>query len=290
MAGKIATFIIPISPDHLEISKQAISSAEKQTVPCDVISYVDSERRGAGYARNRAIEQATTPFVICLDADDVAEPSYLQKTLAIYRRGFYVFTDAIVNGKPFRAPDCSPTSVWQTGAVHLVTCLIPTAFHRAAGGFDEGLSGFEDTAYFVRMHSLGMCGLRCPEPLLHYRSKLGERSQAFSRSGLYDSINHDLVKQYGRYKTVGCGCSGASAPQNGMTNTPNVGDVLCECNYAPTRKVGLFTQKQYPRAGFGERLWVHPNDVARSPQWWVIVSRPYEISPAIDEIMALVNS
>lgn len=290
MAGKVASIIIPIAPYHATIAEQAIASAHAQSVPCEVFALVDMDCKGAGAMRNRGVEQSTTPFVVFLDADDYLEPTFIEKTLKVYRRGHYCYSDWIANGKLMRAPDCSPTSVWQTGAVHLVTCLIPRAFHVRAGGFDETLSGFEDTEYFVRLHTLGMCGLRCPEPLLHYRSRLGKRSHAFSDSGLYDTINQDLVSKYGRYKSVTCGCSGAGgAPQQVAANVPNVGDVLVECKYAPTRQVGRFTGKQYIRAGFGERIWVHPQDAALCPQWWEIVSAPYDISPSVDEIMAMVN-
>jgi glycosyltransferase involved in cell wall biosynthesis len=288
--GKIVAFIIPIALHHLTISEQAIASAEAQTVPCEVIPYIDREHRGAGYARNRAIEQTTAPFIIPLDSDDVVEPSFVERTLSVYRPGFYVLTDWIANGQLMRAPDCSPTSVWQTGAVHMVTCLIPRAFHIAAGGFDETLSGFEDTEYFVRMHTLGMCGLRCPEPLLHYRSRLGKRSRDFSDSGQYATINADLVRRYSKHMGVGCGCGGTgnAAPQS-AANIPETGDLLCECLYAPANKVGIVTGKRYIRAGFGERIWVNPKDVAKSPQWWSVVSAPYDISPAVDEIMEMVN-
>lgn len=287
--GAVASIIIPIASHHTTIAEQAIASAESQTVPVEVIPMIDTAARGAGAMRNEGVRRASAPFVVFLDADDVIEPVFVQKTLATYRPGFYCYTDWIANGKLMRAPDCSPTNVWQTGAVHLVTCLIPRAFHVASLGFDETLSGFEDTAYFVMLHSFGFCGLRCPEPLLHYRSRLGQRSKDFSTSGNYDKVNQDLVRRYGKYMAVGCGCGGGNAPENVSANVPNIGDVLCECNYAPTRKVGRATQKQYVRAGFGERIWVDPADVARAPEWWTVVSRPYEISPQVDEIMAMVN-
>lgn len=289
MAGKVASIIIPVALHHAAISEQAIASAHAQTVPVDVIPMIDTEKRGAGAMRNEGVRQSSSPFVVFLDADDVIEPEFVQKTLAVYRRGYYCYSDWIANGELMYAADCSPTSVWQTGALHMVTCLIPRAFHLAAGGFDETLSGFEDTEYFVRMHTLGMCGLRCPEPLLHYRSRLGKRSKGFADSGLYDTINQQLVTKYLRYKDVGCGCSGAGAPQQTAANIPDVGDLLCECNYAPANKVGIATGKRYIRAGFGERIWVHPSDVQKSPQWWTVVSAPYDISPAVDEIMAMVN-
>lgn len=287
--GAVASIIIPIAPWHVDIAEQAIASAEAQTVPCEVIPMLDVEGWGAGAMRNKGVEKSNAPFVIFVDADDVIERAFAERALHYYRQGFYVYTDYIVNGELYRAPDCSPVSVWQTGAMHMITCLIPTGFHYAAGGFDERLSGFEDTEYFVRMHTLGMCGLRCPEPLLHYRSRLGKRSLAFSKSGQYDKINQSLVEKYARYSTVSCGCGGGNAPQQNNVNVPAVGDVLCECLYAPMRKVGRHTQKQYPRAGLGDRIWVNAQDAARSPDWWTIVSQPYDISPSVDEIMALVN-
>lgn len=287
--GAIASIIIPIAPWHVELAEQAIASAESQTVSCEVIPMLDTEGRGAGAMRNKGVERANAPFVIFVDADDVIERTFAERALHYYQRGYYVYTDYIVNGQIMRAPDCSPVSVWQTGAMHMVTCLIPTGFHYAAGGFDERLSGFEDTEYFVRMHTLGMCGLRCPEPLLHYRSRLGKRSQAFSKSGEYSKINQSLVDRYARHSTVSCGCGGGNAPQVNATNIPNPGDVLCECLYAPKRQVGRVTQKQYPRAGFGDRIWVDPKDAARAPEWWTVVSQPYDISPSVDEIMRMVS-
>jgi glycosyltransferase involved in cell wall biosynthesis len=66
---------------------------QAQTVDCAIETLVDYGGRGAGWARNRLLERVSTPFVVFLDADDYIEPNFVERCLAVWQPGRYVYTD-----------------------------------------------------------------------------------------------------------------------------------------------------------------------------------------------------
>jgi hypothetical protein len=107
-----------------------------------------------------------------------------------------------------KSPDFNPTA---TTLQHPVTILIPTALAQSSR-FDEDLEGWEEWSYASRLRQAGICGLRCPEPLLYYNIKSGtvrSHSQQQERA-----ILDTLKKRYPTYfkeKLMPCGsCPGNS--------------------------------------------------------------------------------
>jgi hypothetical protein len=77
----VTTVIIPAGPKHVHLMARAVESARAQTVPTEVLTFVDTERRGPAYGRNLLASQVTTPFLTLLDADDYLEPNFVEETL-----------------------------------------------------------------------------------------------------------------------------------------------------------------------------------------------------------------
>lgn len=272
------TFVIPTAPYHEAAVEQAVASCLSQTLCCKVVVVYDHQRRGAGWARNRGLEQVRTPFVSFLDADDTVTPGYAEKCLRAYDGRSYVYTDWQAS-QPVPAP-CNP---WDgTGAAHIVTTLLPTAFVRHVGGFDETLCGMEDSDFYWKLTRTGLCGKRLPETLFIY-GKHGQRAEAFRQRHDRDAIAKTILD---RYKGMPMSCGGCGGGvnvdlPNNPTNEPFEGSVLAQALWAGNRQErGRATGMLYPRSGNNKRLWVDPRDVDAAPH---LFARVVELPPPVRE-------
>lgn len=289
MPEPVASIIIPIAPYHVEVASRAIASAEAQTVAVEVIPVLDVEGLGAGAMRNQGASHANAPFVFWLDADDTITPDCIERLVKRWRPRYYVYPDALVDNTRVNFPDCDQNT-WKNGAVHLVSALVPLAFHYAIGGFDETLTGMEDTEYYVHLLTSGYCGLRCPEPLIHYRRREGKRSRAFAEiESNHIELNNKMLAKYGRYSDMSCCGGNKGSKPLPDANVPQEGDVLVEPLYAPKRINGRATGRSYPRAGVGDRLWVARADYDLMKSWFTLVSDPEAASPDFDLIKKLMS-
>lgn len=274
------TFVIPTASYHEAAVEQAVVSCLAQTIRCQVVVVYDHERRGAGWARNRGFEQVATPFVSFLDADDWLEPDFAEKCLLAYDGRHYIYTDWHAD-RLVEAP-CTP---WDgRGASHIITTLLPTAFVRYVGGFDETTLA-EDSDFYWKLTRAGLCGKRLPEPLFHY-GKGGLRAQA-----LYDNPNRDQIMRsiIDRYKGLpmpeNCGgCGGAPNPDVPIlpANQAFDGAVLATALWAGNRtERGRITGIAYPRTGNGKKLFVHERDIDAAPHLFArVVEMPAPVSDA----------
>lgn len=259
----IATFVIPIAHYHLKHAYKAIASVRAQTIPSTIITAVDMDGRGAGYARNRALELVQTPFVVFLDADDEVHPQFVEKTFAMWREGFYTYTDWQQGNRRMHSD-----KPWIKGDWHVVTTLLPTAYVRMVGGFDESWHGGEDSLFYYALTRAGVCGIRVPEVLFNYGAG-GKRAHAFVGSPEHQRFIKHVIEKYEDHMA----CCGDTGPmENPPTNDPQPGDVLAMATWNGNRQErGRATGRHYPRTGNGKQEWVSPLDVKASPHLWRIV-------------------
>ena len=254
----LISIIIPVGPGHAQTLIDALDSVQAQTMPfweCIVVNDTgkpldvrawpwvrlcndlrrvnDIPGKGAGAARNGGLSHARAPLVLFLDADDVIVPRALEALTSAYvaSGGKYVYSDWLTLADETRidgemevreVEEYDPRKMLQ-GLRHAVTALIPTAWVRAVGGFDEKLPGFEDWDLYCKLAIMGYCGVRCPHPLLIYRRAHGTRTRALlkPRAGdaevpaytpLGEATAAALYDRYAAYlsgeeKVMGC-CSG----------------------------------------------------------------------------------
>jgi len=288
----LVTVVIPVSQSHWEtgIYQEAVQSAERQTVRCNVVVQRDQARRGAAWARNQAMARVTSLFVVYLDADDLLDPLFVENTLRYYQHGRYVYTDWRLHGRVVHTPDT--LAMLTVGQQHITPTLLPVAAWRAVGGFDETLSALEDEDFYRKLHATCWRGVRCPVPLVTYRREKG-RSAVNQDTQDLDVVQqrvgalHALFSQrYERYKTV-CGC--IDTPNEKATaNQPQPNDVLALALYSPMSKYGPVTGRKYPRAGLKSPLWVDVDDAQARPEWWQVIGRqPDSIAPDVQTVQRL---
>lgn len=273
------TIITPVAPYHEAAVERAAASIRNQTVPCQSVVIYDTDRRGAGWARNRGLEQVDTPFVAFLDADDWIEPTWAEDTLRAYDGRHYVYTDHWQENE--RIVEMSETAWDGKGAWHVITALLPTAAVKRIGGFDETLTGYEDTDFYWKLTRSGVWGRRLAKPLFHY-GKDGKRAQTFRDRADRDKIVRSILRRYeGLPMAEECGGCGAnpnlpSLPLNQMQD----GDVLATTLWQGNRmQRGAITGRMY-RGGWGKPLWVAPVDIDAAPH---LFSRKMDMPPALSE-------
>lgn len=275
------TFITPIGLTHRQLADRAIVSVKAQSVPCKHLTMLDTDQRGPGYLRNVMLRQVDTEFVSFLDADDWLEPTFAEETIAEYRRvggERYIYTDWIDNrglvvatpclngpdGYPLSVPDRKP---YCGGTWHVVTTLIPTAWVKAVGGFDESLPASEDTDFYLKLSTTLRCGHHLARPLFHYAPG-GGRAIAFREGPDRDRIAHELTIRYGGRM----GCCGNEEAIVQPIGQKQEGDVLAMALWHGNRgEYGRATGRHYPRISMPKTAWVDPRDCAMSPNLWKVI-------------------
>jgi glycosyltransferase involved in cell wall biosynthesis len=150
-----------------------------------------TENRGVAHARNAGIARVDCPFLLCLDADDCLQPSYLEKTLPLFssdaspRVGF-VTTYAQFFGQSqglWPCSDFSPLRLLVENLIH-VASVFSRELWTDVGGFSPDLTGYHDWDFWLGAVTRGWAWRRVPEPLFHYRVREGSILKGSERKRL----------------------------------------------------------------------------------------------------------
>lgn len=292
----LISVIIPVGAGHEEYLKQALDSVEGQTFvrwecivindtgkPLDLTGYPfvrlleTAGKTGASAARNMGIKAANGSLITFLDADDWLHPTFLQKTLQLYKQtGRYVYCDwnmLTVQGelKLHECPEFSPNLIFEIGYFHPITCLIPTKEVKRIM-FDEAWQSWEDVILFMELIKSGVCGVRLPEALLTYRYTTGNlREKGAERA---KELRADILKRYNEYieggKKVACSCGNNTKPPEIEPGMELIKVSLNTVEAGRKTHVGLATQTQYRRSA-GEVFYIRVEDQKAEPQKYVPV-------------------
>lgn len=244
----MVTVIIPTGKAHVQYLPAALASVAAQTVPCAVIVANDSGeplpfevdsnvtvidvpappetyRRGmrAARARNMALEATKTELVTFLDADDAMTAPAIEILLSAWQQDSskYIYGDAhtiTTDGKfgTWQSKAYNPLDLINRN-LHVITALVPTAWAREVGGFDDEFEAWEDWAFYCRLAGAGRRGRRVPFPLITYRLHTGD-NRAFGdtiKGDLYDMMRRKYEPII-REAVMACGsCGGSKAKSNG---------------------------------------------------------------------------
>lgn len=187
-----------------EATKQKIQELRKNAF-CKVIEL--DVNLGVSAARNRGIELSGAPYIMCLDADDYIEPTYLRKAKEIFD-----------NNKKVGIVSChvqcfgSNNNQWELPShiniedalvdspVHTASCFRREA-HENSGGYDVNLRGYEDWDHWIRIIKHEWELRVIPEKLFNYYIRPNSKVKTSNKNAL-DLVskiieNHkDLYEKY----------------------------------------------------------------------------------------------
>jgi len=305
------TWVVPCATHHRHLLPEALDSIEAQTVrewECIVVNdsdqplvlpaypwarIINTDRRGAGHARNAGVQAATAPLIAFLDADDVLSMRFLEKTLRAYARtGRYVYTDWVGLSKqgvqePHITPEFEAGAVFHQTSIHSINVLIPKDWITAVGGFDESMVSWEDVDFFMRLAAANYCGVRVPEPLVLYRYQTGSlREHGETIKPTLLALLRTRYSDYMEGRKV-CGCTdtvkkkqqplatGAAGNGNGKAGELVRIEYVGPIGQHPV--VGTTTRQNYGRRAHGDTFYVYAVDQKDTPQRFVKIAEIEEV-------------
>lgn len=145
-----------------------------RSLKADRTKVVRQKNRGLPSARNRGIDESRGKYICCLDADDMIDPTYLEKAVSLLEcRPDIGFAYTWIRRFGLR------TGVWENHPysfpelIHNNLANCSAVFRREAwkksGGYWKEVSGYEDWEFWIRLGAHGYPGARIPEALHLYR-------------------------------------------------------------------------------------------------------------------------
>ena len=135
------------------------------------IRYFAQSNRGVGAARDRGLQEAHGKYVAFLDDDDTWLPERLEKQIPLLEEkpnlGFvYAMAEVVddsgtlLGNKPAKTHPDTLEELLSGNFIPTLTVMARLEYVRAVGGFDEGLSGYDDYHLWIRMAAkYDFCGL-----------------------------------------------------------------------------------------------------------------------------------
>lgn len=163
------------------------------------IKLIQQENQGVAAARNNGISASTGDYIICLDADDMLRPEYVETLLPFFKadRGLGVAYTGMELKTPegYRVNQWPPDFKWEimTQVENPPASCIPCAamfrkeMWRKAGGYNQIYAPAEDTEFWVRGLAYGYTAQRVTnDALFIYRIHEGSAS----RTKVYNRIDY----------------------------------------------------------------------------------------------------
>jgi glycosyltransferase involved in cell wall biosynthesis len=185
-------------------TRQVLASLEKPRT-----RIVHTPNGGAAAARNHGIRLTSAPYIVTLDADDMLDPVYLEKTagrldarpdLGFVSTAIQTFEGASYIWTP---PPCSLVNALTRGSAH-VTSMFRRRLWEAVGGFDEAFSTAEDLDFWISAMEEGFRGEVIDEPLLRCRVRADSKHRRnVDRGGYRTTIEAILHKHRRTIENVG---------------------------------------------------------------------------------------
>jgi predicted O-linked N-acetylglucosamine transferase (SPINDLY family)/glycosyltransferase involved in cell wall biosynthesis len=162
------------SPDNTSQVAQSLILGQ----PGHRIRLIEKQNGGLSDARNAGIRFAQGEYILPLDADDMIDPSFLAKTVALLDQNPAVgiaYTDWVYFGA-YRAKrdaiDYDFTRLCTKENLFTCTSLYRKKAWEATGGYNSNMTrGVEDWDFWIGCGEKGFTGQRIAEPLFFYRAK-----------------------------------------------------------------------------------------------------------------------
>ena len=155
-------------------TRQALADLERGG-----ICVIRTANHGVAATRNLGVRLTSSPYIVLLDADDLLEPTYLERLAGLLDErpdldfvscGLQAFGCATYRWAP---PPCTIVDTLARGGPH-VSSMFRRRLWDAVGGYEQ-LGGYEVLDFWLSALEAGCRGEPIDEPLLRYRVREGSR-------------------------------------------------------------------------------------------------------------------
>ena len=170
------------------------------------LKVLHTDHVGPSGARNNGIKEARGEYILPLDADDLIDPTYIEKAVSIMQKNpdvGIVYCKADQFGErtgPWELPDYSLNAELLDNVI-FVTALFRRKDWEEIGGFSTTFkNGMEDYDFWLSLIQKGCEVVQIPEVLFHYRIKRVSRTTRFQDS--YKDTQETYRLLYERHKEL----------------------------------------------------------------------------------------
>ena len=141
--------------------------------------FIYQENQGVAATRNNGIKLAKGKYIVCLDSDDVLEPTYLEKAVTVletnpdaaivtsYMTIFGVMTEV------FEHVAFDPIGLYKNNMIITAAMFTKKAWE-TVGGYKSKI-GYEDWEFWINLVEHGFWAKQITEPLFRYRTSMQSR-------------------------------------------------------------------------------------------------------------------
>jgi peptidoglycan/xylan/chitin deacetylase (PgdA/CDA1 family)/glycosyltransferase involved in cell wall biosynthesis len=162
---------------------------------------VRTENRGVSAARNLGIRRTHAQYIVLLDADDLLEPTYLEKAAAVLdSRPELSFVSCGMKSfglmeEVWFPPSPNLTESLAHGVVH-ISSMFRRVLWETVGGFDEHLRAHEEVDFWTGALAQGFNGEVLNEPLVRYRIRAGSLYRSAIRRDAHVALMRRLYEKH----------------------------------------------------------------------------------------------
>lgn len=163
---------------------------------------VHIERRGLPGARNAGVRHAAGRYLCMVDADDLLEPTYLERSVEVLdSQPDVAFASHWLRAFGDQTWDWTPTDCGLPALLYDNTlngaALMRREMFDAVGGFDETMvDGCEDWEFWIRVVDAGHAGVIIPEFLFRYRRRADSMSRMMHAVPGVSALHRQLVDRH----------------------------------------------------------------------------------------------
>lgn len=140
---------------------------------------IHQKNQGVSAARNTGLKQARGKYTICLDSDDMLDPTFIEKCTVVLETNpdlSLVSTHqdmfGVVN-ELFRKNPYDPITLYEDNMI-ITAAQFKRSAWKTTGGYKSGI-GYEDWEFWINLAENGYWGQVLPEPLFKYRTSMQSR-------------------------------------------------------------------------------------------------------------------